>query len=43
MPEQTIQVEAERFLVHNGVTIFHTYKDGDMDQGTNRYAFTTKR
>lgn len=43
MPEKIIQVEAERFLVHNGVTVFHTYVNGDVDQGRNTNYFTTMR
>lgn len=40
MPIQTIWVEPELFLEHGGVQVFHTYKDDDMDQGTNHYYFT---
>lgn len=43
MPEKIIQVAAESFLVHNGVTVFHTYENGDVDQGMKCHCFTTMR
>lgn len=43
MPDSTIAVPAERFLIYGGVVVFHTYKDDDFDQGRNRFHFTTYR
>ena len=40
MPYKTVWVEPEVFLEHNGVTVYHTYKDDDIDQGANWYWFT---
>lgn len=39
MPYKIIWVEPEVFLEHNGVTVYHTYRDDDIDQGTDRYWF----
>lgn len=39
MPYKTIWVEPEVFLEHNGVTVYHTYMDDDIGQGTDRYWF----
>lgn len=39
MPYKTVWVEPEVFLEHNGVTVYHTYKDDDVDQGTDWYWF----
>lgn len=39
MPYKTIWVEPEVFLEHNGVTVYHTYKDDDFEQGANWYWF----
>lgn len=33
--------EPEHFLIHNGVNIYHTYVDDDIDQGTLDFWFTT--
>ena len=33
MPYKTIWVEPEVFLEHNGVTVYRTYRDDDIDQG----------
>lgn len=41
MPYQTTWVPPELFLTHAGVNVFHTYKDDDVDQGAERYWFTT--
>jgi hypothetical protein len=40
MPIQTIMVEPELFLEHNGVKVFYTYKHDEIEQGTNMYYFT---
>ena len=42
MPYKTIWVEPKVFLEHNGVTVYHTYVDDDMDQGANWYWFTLR-
>ena len=42
MPYKTIWVEPEVFLEHNGVTVYHTYRDDDFDQGANWYWFTLR-
>lgn len=39
MPYKTIWVKPEVFLEHNSVTVYHTYRDDDIDQGTDRYWF----
>ena len=33
--------EPEIFLIHEGVTIYHTYKDNSREQGRLTYWFTT--
>jgi hypothetical protein len=40
MPTQTLWVEPELLVEHQGVRVFHTYKDDDYDQGAKRYWFT---
>lgn len=40
MPYKTIWVEPEVFLEHNGVTVYHTYKDDDIEEGARCYWFT---
>lgn len=40
MPTKTETVEAELFMEHQGVKVYHTYIDDDMDQGENKYDFT---
>ena len=42
MPYKTIWVEPEVFLEHNGVTVYHTYRDDDIDQGANWFLFTLR-
>ena len=39
MPYKTIWVEPEVFLEHNGVTVYHTYRDDEFEQGANWYWF----
>lgn len=39
MPYKTIWVEPEVFLEYKGVTVYHTYKDDDFEQGANWYWF----
>lgn len=40
MPYHAEWVDPEVFLVHNGVTVYHTYRDDDLDQGPRTYGFT---
>ncbi len=40
MPTQTAWIDPERFLEHQSVRVFHTYKNDDYDQGVKRYWFT---
>ena len=42
MPYKTIWVEPEVFFEHNGVTVYHTYRDDDIDQGANWFWFTLR-
>ena len=39
MPAQVTQVPAELYFKHNDVSIFHAYKDNDIDSGSLRYSF----
>lgn len=39
MPTQTVSVEAEVFVEHDGVVVYHTYKDDDIDQGESGVYF----
>lgn len=41
MPYRTEWQEPEVFLEHNGVTVYHTYKDDDIEQGPRTYWFVT--
>jgi hypothetical protein len=43
MPWQTTYVEPEVFLRFRGVTVYHTYKNDDINQGTRTYSFTLSR
>ncbi|MDK9702469.1 MAG: hypothetical protein OEL20_04965 [Sulfuritalea sp.] len=40
MPTRTTWVDPEVCLQHNDVTIYHTYRDDDMDQGRCRSYYT---
>ena len=40
MPTQTVWVEPDLFLEHQGVRVFHTYKEDDYGQGAKHYWFT---
>ena len=40
MPTHTVWVDPEHFLTHNGVEVYHTYRDNDADQKVNRFVFT---
>lgn len=40
MPTKTEYVDPEKFFEHNEIEIFYTYKDDDVDQGTNTDFFT---
>jgi hypothetical protein len=41
MPYNIVYCPAEVFMVHNGVTVYHVYKNDDPDQGTRMYWFDT--
>lgn len=41
MPYITSWVDPEVFLVHKGITVYHTYNDNDFGQGRLTYWFTT--
>lgn len=41
MPSQSIWVDPDVFMTHNGVSVYHTYVDDDVEQGECRYTFTT--
>ena len=40
MPTQTVWIDPELFLEHQGVKVFHTYKDDDVNQGQRCYWLT---
>lgn len=40
MPYTSDSIQAEEFLHHNMVRVYHTYKNDDMDQGSKQYQFT---
>ena len=41
MPMTSEWIAPEIFTTHNGVIIYHTYNDEELDQGQNTYWFTT--
>lgn len=42
MPYRTEWADPELFLEHNGVKVYHTYKDDDVDQRQMDYWFTMR-
>lgn len=40
MPYETVWVDPEVYVTHNGVTVYHLYKNDDIDQGVRTYQFT---
>src|SRR5512136_1940236 len=40
MPTQTVWIDPELLLEHQGIRVFHTYKNDDYNQGAKRYWFT---
>ena len=40
MPSVTTSATAELFKIINGVKVFHTYRNDDMDQGASTYRYT---
>jgi hypothetical protein len=40
MPYRSAWVDPEIYLTHNGVMIFHTYKDDDIQKGRLLYSYT---
>lgn len=43
MPYQNQWVDPELFMTHNGVNVYHTYKDDDVDNGAMLYWFTLNK
>ncbi len=41
MPTRTEYVPAEVYLKHNDVTVYHVYKDNDVENGIREYWFDT--
>lgn len=41
MPYRTEMVDPEVFVEHLGVTVYHIYKNDDIDEGPRAYWFTT--
>lgn len=41
MPYITADVEPEVFIEHNGLKVYHTYKNDCIDEGAKSYWFTT--
>ena len=41
MPYSIEKVQAELFLTHKEIEIFHTYEDDEINQGINEYWYTT--
>ena len=41
MPYSIEKVPSELFLTHNGIEVFHTYEDDEINQGINEYWYTT--
>lgn len=41
MPFYTEWVCPEVFMTYNGITVYYTYMDDDISQGTSRYQYTT--
>lgn len=39
MPYQTVSVDAELYLTHAGVSVYHTYKDDDAEQPSRTFWF----
>lgn len=40
MPTTTVWISPDVFLFHNGVTVYHTYRDDDYEQGAMTHWFT---
>jgi hypothetical protein len=40
MPTTETWVPPELFFTHNGVNVFYTYRDNDIDQGVNSFWYT---
>ena len=41
MPYMLTLVESELVMSHNGVDIYHVYKDNDVENGARAYSYTT--
>lgn len=42
MPYETVYVPAEIALEHKGVTVYHTYKNDDVNQPRRDYGFSVE-
>lgn len=43
MPYKTEWVDPELLLTHNGVSVYRTYRDDDIEDGKSDYWFTTDK
>lgn len=41
MPYQQTWIASEMFMRHNGVGVYHTYKNDEIENGANTYWFVT--
>lgn len=41
MPYQQTWIAADMFIRHNGVGVYHTYKNDEIENGANTYWFVT--
>lgn len=40
MPYETVWTDPEVYVTHKGVTVYHLYKNDDIEQGARTYSFT---
>ena len=40
MPYQSVYVPAKKFMQFRGISIYHVYKDNDIENGERRYCFS---
>jgi hypothetical protein len=40
MPYKTVWIQPQQFTTHDSITVFHTYREDDIDAGLQRYWFT---
>jgi hypothetical protein len=41
MANKTTTIKNAKYMTYKGVTLYHTYKDDDFDNGPRTYTFTT--